>query len=260
VFLSEPLLASCIRRSDIIKLCELLCVFSLSIPAQFNDAINEIAFDLVSIQTGVPLFEALLGFIEQNLGSLNPRGFVCQMSSLGVSMIGVSQSQEDLVNLRAFVKAALGSPGLSKDDLRSVLCRSLLSELVSLEQQLILEAEQLKYAPKVSETQESVESEILVDDEQSPLEFVRIIDAVGRNETRAEGIRQLLEFEERFPELKVSESVIRLAPSLRRDIEAAKGKQRPGGRAAPPGSSDGSASSNAVPKVVFGRSVQQNPA
>jgi hypothetical protein len=90
----------------------------------------------------------------------------------------------------------------------------LLAEIVSLEQQLVIETQSPPSGPSTPQQDSSIGGPLAIADDPSFLDFLRVIKALGRDETRPEGIRQLLNFDERFPELNVSEAVTRIAPAL----------------------------------------------
>jgi hypothetical protein len=59
------------------------------------------------------------------------------------SALAINRAKGDLQSIRAFAKRVLAHDGIAKDNLREVLCRSLLSEIVAVEQQLLVEADML---------------------------------------------------------------------------------------------------------------------
>lgn len=233
-FLSEPLLTNNIRQSDFISFIKLFCEFSLSSNPDFNDAMSAIGFVMASIMTNVAFFETIITFIGDHLEQIKAHSFIHQLFSMGISMIAVSQSSNELIHLRHFAKKIIGK--IPKDDLRACLCRALLGEIVTIEQQRSIESEQFKQdsmdkfdlAPpvqtikqlpqKIQRTEHITAKQDI--NSTDPLEFVHIIAKLGRQSTRSEGIADLISFDERYPAEQIIESVCRIAPSISREIES----------------------------------------
>ena len=138
-------------------------------------------------------------------------------------MIAISESSANLSQLRLFAKSVIAQKTLTKDDLRAILCRSLLAEVVSVQEQQKSESEYFQYAESIiPQRQESFlddadNSGVPMSDD---LEFFRVIEKLSRRETRADGIRELCTYDDRYPAERIIDTIIRLTPSLRRDIEA----------------------------------------
>lgn len=224
-FLSEPLLTTVINISDFKTLLTLICEFSLRCPSEYADALDAIAFSMVTLHADIVLFEGLISFIGQHRERLDRASFASRFFTIGISMIAVSQSCGDLGELRTFAKNVIGQGNVSKDDLRAVLCRSLLAEIVCVQEQQKVESDYFKFnegflQPPHQESTFIDEPEPAFAPSGDCLDFFRVIEKLSRRETRADGIRELCQYDDRFPNERIVDTVIRLTPSLRRDIEA----------------------------------------
>ena len=225
-FLSEPLLASVVNISDYKTLINLLCEFSLRCSSEYAEALDAIAFSLVTLRADIVLFDCLVSFIGEHREKLDRSSFASRFFSIGISMIAVSQSSGDLGELRTFAKNVIGQGNISKDDLRAVLCRSLLAEIVCVQEQQKVENDYyFKFndsflQPPPHESTFVDEAEPLPPVSNDCLDFFRVIEKLSRRETRADGVRELCQYDDRFPGERIVDTVIRLTPSLRRDIEA----------------------------------------
>ena len=234
-FLSEPYLVEEINLDDFVKLTSELCEFSTSCPTEFFDALLAIGFAAVSIHSNVSVFDALLEYIGRNYETQTRRSFAFQTFMIGIQLISVSQNSSDLSQLRAFAKSAIGQyPG--KDDLRSILCRTLLSEIVALESQQKAEAElfrniedKFKFnvpaAPNNSVEIDANDQEVsVIASGEEFYEFLHILSRLTRYETRTEAIKELLLFDEKFPGEKVVDIIVKLSPLLGKNIETMRNK------------------------------------
>jgi hypothetical protein len=183
---------------------------------------------MASVQNGVSLFGCLISFIDNHEDRLDRRSFPCQMFSFAVSMLGVGQHSDDLQALRSFAKSVIAQNTSRKDDLSAILCRSLLAEIVKLEQQMFAENEQIgRYQDKIGLTVRKRRPPIaeISADSIGPvdsLELVRVVKQLAEEHTRAEGIRGLLELDEKFPQERIAETMLMLGPNLRKEVEAAR--------------------------------------
>ncbi|KAH0789080.1 hypothetical protein GPJ56_007017 [Histomonas meleagridis] len=241
-FLSEPILSSSVENEDLISLLTLLCDFSLQCPVEFTDALNSIGFILVSISTSLHMFESLIEFIDNHIETETRRSFSFQMFNIGVSLIAVSQTPNYLSQLRIFAKSIIGQSTLRKDDIRAILCRSLLAEIVSLEQQKLMDIEQSHYQEELLSSlnvqQNEVDEGIDIDSDEEETndldDFLNILKRLTKQETKSNAIKELIAFDDRMPQQKIVEIVKRLSPTIGREIEIVKGKQqnsRPSSRA-----------------------------
>jgi hypothetical protein len=220
VFLGEPSLSCLLTDRNVVALAHALCDFSLSCPPSFGDAMREVAFCLVCVRTSLLLFQTLLNFVGEHKQNLNRRAFPCQFFILAVSMFAISAKGSDLDDVRVFTKGISGNEALPSDDLPKVLCSTLVKEVMTLQQ----ERETEGTCEKVVDTKPAEPEE-----EQSldGSEVVRILEALGSSTTKGEGIKMLTELNQRFPRQKLIETILRLAPSLRREFDEPRKRQPP---------------------------------
>ena len=229
-FLTEPVLVMSVHQKDFITLAELMCEFSLQIEGDFSEALSSIGFVLVTIVSQMSLFQSLLDFIEEHKGQVKRQSFPCQLFSVGVSLLAVSYESTDLNQLRELAKSIISRSDLPRDDIRAVLCRSLLAEIISLEQQELIisgrdrDKEQMSpVRPKspVKETVERISPKKQVPEVETVPErmiLFNILKKLTRNQTKAEGIQELIKFDEEAKE-NVSVTITKLIPGLKQDIE-----------------------------------------
>ena len=220
-FLTEPVLVMSVHQKDFITLAELLCEFSLQIEAEYAEALNAIGFVLVTIVSQMTLFQALLGFIEEHNGEISKQSFPYQFFTIGVSLLSVSYEDTNLEELREFAKSVISRSDLSRDDVRTSLCRSLLAEIISLEQQelIISGRENAKWKPVYkSPVKVEQESEKQTNVVPERLILFNILKKLTRNQTRTEGLQELIKFDESTTE-NVIATITKLIPGIRQDIE-----------------------------------------
>jgi hypothetical protein len=211
-FLSEPLLSHALTEADSVALAIHLCEFSLQNQAAFSDALRESAFHL-ALHANAALFEALLAFIESHSAQLTRRSLPCQIFSDATAALAITGARRSLSAIRALAKRVVGEA--AKNDLSAVLCRGLLTEIVAVEQQQLVEAG--LWAADAEPAAEPGERGAL-----DGFEVLGLIEGLSRPETKADAWRRLLELDERFPQRRIAETVAKLAPSLKREIEAAE--------------------------------------
>jgi hypothetical protein len=221
-FLAEPVLSVAVKQRELLTLVQVLCEFSLAAPAEFAEALDAIGFVLVNVISQVALFEVLLRFFDNHISELDRKSFPFQLFSVGVSLLVVSNAPNDLKQLRAFAKSVISRGSLGKDDLRAILCRSLLAEIVSLEQQKLIGSD-----PPPSTADDHVERELVkpkrvpkkpVEPVPDKLLFVSILRKITEPQTKSEGIAELIEFDESVKDDVVG-VVLKLAPSLKRELD-----------------------------------------
>jgi hypothetical protein len=220
-FLTEPLLAVAVGQNDLLALAHLLCEFSMQLDSlEFQDSLKAIGFVLVAIVSQMELFEALLEFIDERIEELTQDSFACHLFSTCVALLAVSFVPLDLNRLRRFAKEVIGRPNLAKDDLRASLCRSLLAEIVALEQQNLLVAAQ---NPQLQ--LQLVKEEIVVAEKVKKSEVVNekmilfsILKKLTRNQTRTEGLYELIRFDDGSAEDVVG-VIGKLIPSVKKDVD-----------------------------------------
>ncbi|OHT07447.1 hypothetical protein TRFO_24346 [Tritrichomonas foetus] len=233
-FLSEPLFINEINLDDFVRLISALCEFSTTCPVEFMDALLSIGFVVVSIHSNVSIFETLIDFIGRNYETQTRRSFAFQTFTVGIQLISVSQNQTELSQLRAFVKSSM-SQFPAKDDLRGILCRTLLSEIVSLEKQQDFEAEMCRTIEEkllmttnnnnnLSEIDANMHSISAMATNDDLFEFLGILSRLTRQETRNDAIRELLSFEEKYPSEKIVDIIVKLSPLLGKNIENMKNR------------------------------------
>jgi hypothetical protein len=178
------------------------------------------------------LFNALLEFLDEHIGQLDRKSFPFQVFSVGVSLLAVSSAANDLNQLRGFAKSVIGRGSLAKDDLRAVLCRSLLAEIVSLEQQRLNCPDHLAIVPDVVRVQ-PVKQAVAPPPPPPPLmkkvqetaaekyALVSILKKLVRSQTRAEGVTELIRFDDGCPDDVVG-VLVKLCPTLKKDIDDAQ--------------------------------------
>ena len=229
-FLTEPVLVMSVHQKDFITLAELMCEFSLQIEGDFSEALSSIGFVLVTIVSQMSLFQSLLDFIEEHKGQVKRQSFPCQLFSVGVSLLAVSYESTDLNQLRELAKSIISRSDLPRDDIRAVLCRALLAEIISLEQQELIisgrdrDKEQMSPVRPKSPVKETVER--LSPKKQVPeveavpdrMILFNILKKLTRNQTKAEGIQELIKFDEEAKE-NVIVTITKLIPGLKQDIE-----------------------------------------
>jgi hypothetical protein len=225
-FLSEPVLSVSVNQKDLLTLVHLLCEFSMHSQPEFADALNAIGFVLVTVVSQLALFNALLEFLDEHIGKLDRKSFPFQVFSVGVSLLAVSSAANDLNQLRGFAKSVIGRGSLAKDDLRAVLCRSLLAEIVSLEQQRLNCPDHLEMALDVVRIQPIKQPvappppvpKRVQDTTGEKYTLVSILKKLVRSQTRAEGVTELIKFDEGCPD-DVIGVLVKLCPTLKKDID-----------------------------------------
>ncbi|OHT12201.1 hypothetical protein TRFO_18107 [Tritrichomonas foetus] len=229
-FLSEPYLVDGINQNDFATLVSALCEFSLDCPLDFSDALLSIGFVIVSIHANITIFEALINFIGQHINDQTRRSFAFQTFTIGIQLIAVSQDSSDLLQLRTFAKSVIAQNS-SKDDLRAILCRSLLAEIFSLENQQKNDLDLFKsfddFSALRQQSSTNVLSEVDVNGQSASVlvssddlsDFLKILQRINRQDSRTEGIRELINFDERFTGMKIIDTISSLSPLLRKDIE-----------------------------------------
>lgn len=247
-FLSEPVLVCQVNMNDFSTLVISLCEFSLECPLEFFDALISIGFVIASVHVDVSIFDALINFLTKHYDTQNRRSFCYQMFTIGVQLMAVNQNSNDLQQFRSFAKSVIGQFP-SKDDLRAVLCRTLLSEILLIENQKKSEAELLKNiedgsfiqfrqnnnnlsvtnnasmmnASELDSTQ-NVSTVIRDNGGDDLFELLRILKRLTRQETRFESIRDLIAFDERYPGEKIVETIVKLSPLLGKHIESIRNR------------------------------------
>lgn len=266
-FLSEPVLICQVNMNDFSTLVSSLCEFSLECPLEFFDALVSIGFVVASIHTNVSIFDAIINFMTKNYSTQNRRSFSSQMFTIGIQLMAVNQNSSDLPQLKSFAKSVIGQFP-SKDDLRAGLCRTLLSEILIIENQKKNEAAMLKSIEdgsfiqfrnnnstangnssllnnNVTNNNTSMINMSELDSTQNVstmnqnnnedlFELLRILKRLTRQETRFESIRELISFDERFPGEKIIETIVKLSPLLGKHIEAIRARN--GGNSSRPSS------------------------
>jgi hypothetical protein len=180
---------------------------------------REVGLKLACFETSLGLFETLIHFIGENSGVLTRRSLPCQMFAMATSALAISRANGDLQSIRSFAKRILAHDGIAKDDLRAVLCRSLLSEIVAVEQQLLVEADMFPVEECETSPSERPVEEVTVD-RLNGVDILRLIDGLSHQETKAEALRRLIDLDDRFPLERIAETVAGLDSSIQKDIEA----------------------------------------
>lgn len=253
-FLSEPVLVCQVNMNDFSTLVTSLCEFSLECPFEFFDALVSIGFVIASVHANVSIFDALINFITKHFATQNRRSFSYQMFTIGIQLMAVNQNSIDLQQLRSFAKSVIGQFS-SKDDIRAILCRALLSEILIIENQKKSEAELMKNIEdgsfiqfrqnnnnnttinnntsilhnasmtNASELDLTQNASVVMNNNNDDLfELIRILKRLTRQETRFESIRELINFDERFPGEKIVETIVKLSPLLGKHIEAIRNR------------------------------------
>ena len=196
-FLSEPILSATIGNNELISLLIILCEFFSKCSQEFTEALNSIGFLIVSKVTSLPMFESLVDYIENHLETENRRSFSFQMFLAGVSLIAVSQTPNDLSQLRIFAKSIIGQNSLKKDDIRTILCEALQSEISLLEKQKHIDIEQSRYQEELLSNLNIQQTNDMLDnteiesniEEDNFDDLLFILKEIGKQDTRAQGIR-----------------------------------------------------------------------
>jgi hypothetical protein len=230
-FLSEPTLSMAVTQKDLLTLVHLLCGFSLHSTSEYSDALNAIGFIVATVVSQIALFDSLLQFLDEHIDQLDRKSFPFQIFSIGISLLAVGYPPSDLSQLRAFAKSVIGRGSLAKDDLRAVLCRSLLAEIVSLEQQKLMAPDRLPEADLPSERPALKQAPApplplpvkkpVPEAPQEKYLLLSILRKLTRSQTRAEGIAELLRFDESGSEDVIS-VIVKLVPGLKKEIDDAQ--------------------------------------
>lgn len=230
-FMSEPVLYCQINMNDFSTLVSLLCEFSLRCPAEFFDALISVGYAIATVQASISIFDTLINFISQNISSQNKNSFSYQIFRIGIQLIAINQSMNDLQHFKSFAKSVIGR-FQSKDDLRARLCRELLAEILIIENGSIIQFGENKnnivhnsFMPKSPESVSTSNGSTIANGNGEELhEFVRILKRLMKLETRFESIQELISFSERYPREKIIETIVKLSPLLGRHIEEMKNK------------------------------------
>jgi hypothetical protein len=231
VFLSEPTLSMAVTQKDLLMLVHLLCGFSLHSQSEFLDALNAIGFVIVTVVSQVALFDSVLQFFDEHIDKLDRKSFPFQLFSIGISLLAVGYPGTDLGQLRAFAKSVIARGSLAKDDLRAVLCRSLLAEIVSLEQQKLtipshfdLLDMEVATPPRKPAPAPPAPPPADLAKKMAPTPaserylLLSILKKLTKSQTRAEGIAELLRFDESGNEDVVG-VIVKLMPALKKEID-----------------------------------------
>lgn len=244
-FLSEPILILQINMNDFTTLVTSICEFSIECPLEFNDAIMSLGYVIASVHTNISIFDALINFITKHYSTQTRRGFAFQMFTIGIQMMAINQNSNELMQLKQFAKSVIGQYS-AKDDMRAVLCRNLLSEILLIDGQKKNDIEMVKKfeesnvvrprpvqnnnnSMNISEQEQNSiiqqnASLLAANSNEDLFDFLRILKRLSRQESRFEAIRELIAFDDRFPGEKIVDTIVRLSPLLGKHIESIRNR------------------------------------